>query len=86
MKISKEIFNEILGILEHDDLIYGYTINVRDNTINVYSDLNHKKNYQFDDNNNLINPQVFEIQEKIKELEKEKKELENKLNYLLTNN
>jgi uncharacterized protein (UPF0335 family) len=41
--------------------------------------------YHFDNNNNLINPQIFELQKKIEKLEKEKNNLENKLK-LLTNN
>lgn len=84
MNISKDTFVEILGILENDGCIDSFQFYKNENVIKVYSDRDDAI-YHFDDNNNLINPQIFAIQRKIEKLEKEKNNLENQLK-LLTNN
>ena len=80
MNISKDIFVEILEILENDGCI-DFQFYKNKNAIEVYSDANNAT-YHFDNNNNLINPQIFKIQEKIKKLEEEKNKLENELKLL----
>lgn len=84
MNISKDTFVEILGILENDGCIDSFQFYKNENVIKVYSSRNDAI-YHFDDNNNLISPQIFAIQRKIEKLEKEKNNLENQLK-LLTNN
>ena len=84
MKIGKNTFVEVLGILENDGCIDSFQFYKNENAIKVYSSRNDAF-YRFDDNNNLINPQIFEIKRKIEKLEKEKNNLENQLK-LLTNN
>lgn len=84
MNISKDTFVEILGMLENDGCIDSFQFYKIGNVIKVYSSRNNAI-YHFDNNNNLINPQIFELQRKIEKLEKEKNNLENKLK-LLTNN
>lgn len=84
MNISKDTFVEILGMLENDGCIDSFQFYKIGNVIKVYSSRNDAI-YHFDNNNNLINPQIFELQRKIEKLEKEKNNLENKLK-LLTNN
>ena len=83
MNISKDTFVEILGILENDGCIDSFQFYKNENVIKVYSDRDDAI-YHFDNNNNLINPQIFAIQRKIEKLEKEKNNLENQLK-LLTN-
>ena len=84
MNIDKSTFVEILEMLENDDCIDSFQFYKNENVIKVYSDRVNAV-YHFDSNNNLINPQIFTLQKKIKKLEKEKNDLENQLN-LLTNN
>ena len=84
MNISKDTFVEVLGILENDGCIDSFQFYKNENIIKVYSGEDDVI-YHFDDNDNLINPQIFEIQRKIEKLEKEKNNLENQLK-LLTNN
>lgn len=81
--ITKKLFVEILGMLENDGCINNFQFYNIGNVIKVCSNRNEAI-YHFDKNDNLINPQIFEIQKEIKKLEKQKKDLENKLN-LLTN-
>ena len=83
MNISKDTFVEILEMLENDGCIDSFQFYKNENVIKVYS-CRDDAIYHFDDNNNLINPQIFVIQKKIEKLEKEKNNLENKLK-LLTN-
>lgn len=83
MNISKNTFIKILEILERDGCISSFHFFTIENEIKVYS--RNDAVYSFDDNDNLINSQIFTLQKKIKKLEKEKKDLENQLN-LLTNN
>lgn len=84
MNINKNIFIEILEILEKDECIDSFQFYKNENIIKVCSD-REDAIYHFDNNNNLINPQIYILQKKIKKLEKEKNNLENQLN-LLTNN
>ena len=84
MNISKSTFIEILEILENDGCINSFQFYKNENVIKVYSSKDDAI-YHFDDNNNLINPQIFAIQRKIEKLEKAKNNLENQLK-LLTNN
>ena len=84
MNISKDTFVEILGILENDGCIDSFQFYKTGNVIKVYSSRDDAI-YHFDNNNNLINSQIFELQRKIEKLEKEKNNLENQLK-LLTNN
>lgn len=81
MNISKDTFVEILGILENDGCIDTFQFYKNENIIKVYSSRDDAI-YHFDDNNNLINPQIFVIQRKIEKLEKEKNNLENQLKSL----
>ena len=81
MNINKDIFIEILDILENDGCIDSFQFYKNENIIKVYSNKDDAI-YHFDENNNLINPQIFEIQKKIEKLEKEKNKLENELKIL----
>lgn len=81
MNISKDIFVEILEILENDGCIGSFQFYKNRNAIEVNSD-EYNATYHFDNNNNLINPRIFEIQERIKKLEEEKNKLENELKLL----
>lgn len=82
--ITKKIFVEILEMLEHDYLIDDFQFYKNENVIKVCSSRENAI-YHFDENDNLINPQIFEIQKNIEKLEKQKKDLENKLNLLTSN-
>ena len=84
MNINKNTFVEVLEILENDGCIDSFQLYKNKNAIEVYSDANNAT-YHFDNDNNLINPQIFKIQEEIKKLEEEKKRLENKLKSLTRN-
>ena len=83
MAINKNTFVEILEILENDGCIDNFQFYKNENVIKVCTDRDDAI-YHFDNNNNLINPQIFVIQKKIEKLEKEKNILENQLK-LLTN-
>lgn len=85
MNISKNTFVEVLDILENDGCIDSFQFYKNENIIKVSSSNGDDTIYHFDNNNNLINPQIFIIQKKIEKLEKEKNDLENQLK-LLTNN
>lgn len=80
--ITKKIFIEILEMLENDYLIDNFQIYKNENVIKVESDRENEI-YHFDENDNLINSQIFKIQKEIEKLEKQKKDLENKLNLIL---
>lgn len=81
MSISKNTFVEILEILENDGCIDSFSFYNNENVIKVCTDRDDAI-YHFDNNNNLINPQIFVIQRKIEKLEKEKNNLENQLKLL----
>ena len=89
MNINKSVFVEILEMLENDGCINYFELYKNENKIGVYSKISSRRGedsfYYFDTNNNLVNPQILEIQKKIEKLEKEKNDLENQLK-LLTNN
>lgn len=84
MNISKNTFVEILEILENDGCIDSFQFYKNENVIKVDFDRGYAT-YHFDNNNILINPQIFVLQKKIERLEKAKNDLENQLK-LLTNN
>ena len=89
--MKKEDFIKVLEVLEYTDMIGNYTLLKSVNAINIcttneYGEEDYNYLYYFDENNNLIHPQIFEIKEKIKQLEQEKQEYEEKLKKLLTNN
>ena len=80
--ITKKTFVEILDMLENDCLIDDFQFYKNENIIKVYSDRDDIVIYHFDENDNLINPQIFKIQKEIEKLEKQKKDLESKLSLL----
>ena len=80
--ITKKMFVEILDMLESDCLIDDFQFYKNENIIKVYSDRDDIVIYHFDENDNLINPQIFKIQKEIEKLEIQKKDLESKLNLL----
>ena len=88
MKITKQVFCEILGILEEDNIIDNYTFMKNENKLYVYSNFdgcgNEEAIYSFNEKNELIDPRIKKLQKQLEELEKQKKDLENKIN-LLTN-
>lgn len=88
MKITKEQFAYILEVLEQDYIIGGYYILKNQNAISVDSTENTTESatYYFNDNNVLINPQVFEIQKQIKDLQEKIKKLQKVEKNLLTLN
>lgn len=82
MKITKETFICMLDILENDDFI-NYSINNSENSIEVINiEDGSWKAYKIDSNNYLIDPQIEKLEQKIANLENEKKELEKKLQIL----
>lgn len=81
MAINKNTFIEVLEILENDGCIDNFQFYINENVIKVCTDRDDVV-YHFDNNNNLINPQIFVIQKKIEKLEKEKNNLENQLKAL----
>lgn len=86
MNINKNIFAEILMMLENDCCIDNFRFYENGNVIKVYSCNGEDiAVYHFDNNNNLVNPQIFAIQKQLEKLEKEKNDLEHQLK-LLTNN
>lgn len=88
MKITKQLFCEILGILEEDGIIEDYTVAKDVNKLYVYSHSDDYSNgetvYSFNEKNELISPRIKKLQKQLEELEKQKKDLENKIK-LLTN-
>lgn len=81
MTINKNTFIEVLEILENDGCIDSFQFYINENVIKVCSSSDDAI-YHFDNNNNLINPQIFAIQKKIEKLEREKNNLENQLKVL----
>jgi hypothetical protein len=84
--MTKETFIQVLDILESDYIIDSYDL-IRDkNAIRVLScDSIEDATYTFNQDNELINPQIKKIQKQIDELEEQKKLLEKRLK-VLTNN
>lgn len=89
MKITKQVFCEILGMLEEDNIIDNYTFMKNENKLYVYSNYddcgNEEAIYSFNEKNELIDPRIKKLQKQLEELERQKKDLENKIK-LLTNN
>jgi len=82
--VTKEIFIKVLEVLECKNCIDSFDIFEKENTIKVWSYYGDGDEviYHFDENNNLINPKVYEIQKQIDKLIKEKNKLENELKIL----
>ena len=82
--ITKETFIKVLEVLKYENCIDSFDIFEKENTIKVWSyyDEGDEPIYHFDENNNLINPKVYEIQKQIDKLIKEKNKLENELKIL----
>lgn len=82
--ITKETFIKVLEVLKYENCIDSFDIFEKENTIKVWSyyDEGDEVIYHFDENNNLINPKVYEIQKQINKLNKEKNKLENELKKL----
>lgn len=86
MKVNKNIFIEILKILREDGIIDDFNYYEKENVIKIYFDnFLERPIYHFDNNDNLIHPQIYEIKKEIKKLEKERENLENKLKLLTEN-
>ena len=82
MKITKETFVYILGILE-DNYFINFNINNSENSVEVINiEDGSWQAYKFDNNNYLINPQIEKLQQKIKDLQEEQKRLEEKIKNL----
>lgn len=83
MKITKQEFAYILGIFENDDLIDNFQWYKNENVVKVYSERNDVI-YHFDDNDILINPEIYEIQHQIEDLQEKLKKLQEIEKNLLT--
>lgn len=82
--ITKETFIKVLEALECKNCIDSFDIFEKENTIKIWSyyEDGDEVIYHFDEDNNLINPKVYEIQKQIDKLNKEKIKLENELKIL----
>lgn len=82
--VTKEIFIKVLEALEYEKCIDSFDIFEKENTIKIWSYYGEGDDviYHFDENNNLIPPQIYEIQKQIDKLIKEKNKLENELKIL----
>lgn len=81
--MKKEDFIKMLEVLEYTNMIGIYNFVTGENAINVVDGCDYDYTYYFDENNNLIHPQIIDIKEKIKKLEQEKQEYEETLKKLL---
>ena len=83
MIMNKKTFVEVLDYLETDGIIEDFEFFKKNNSIGVWSLGGEEKAvYVFDENENLINPKIQKLQNKINHLEKKKKELENQIKLL----
>lgn len=84
MNITKETVAYILGILEDEEIIDSYNFYKKENSIVVESigDFSNKAHFKFDDNDELINPQIAKIDKEILRLQKQIIELEKQKNFL----
>ena len=81
--MNKKTFVEVLEYLENDDIIEDFEFIKTNNSIAVWSLSGEEKAvYTFDKNEKLINPKIRKLQEKLEDLEKQKKELENQIKLL----
>ena len=81
--MNKKTFVEVLEYLENDDIIEDFEFVKTNNSIAVWSLGGEEKAvYSFDKNEKLINPKIRKLQEKLEDLEKQKKELENQIKLL----
>lgn len=84
MIITKEIVAYILGILEEEEIIDNYNFYKKENSIVVESigNFNNKMCFNFNANDELINPQIAKIDKEILRLQKQIDELEKQKNFL----
>ncbi len=83
MKITKQEFAYILGIFENDDLIDNFQWYKNENVVKVYSERNDVI-YHFNENDILINPEIYEVQHQIEDLQEKLKKLQEIEKNLLT--
>lgn len=83
MKITKQEFAYILEIFEDDDLIDNFQWYKNENVVKVYSERNDVI-YHFDDNDILINPEIYKVQHQIEDLQEKLKKLQEIEKNLLT--
>ena len=87
--MKKEDFVKVLEILKDTDIIDRYDFLIEENAIKItniieeYYD-SYDYTYYFDEDNNLIHPQIIDTKKRIKQLEQEKQECEETLKKLLT--
>ena len=86
--MKKEDFVKVLEIFKYTETITKYNFLIEENAIEVLNewDADYDYTYYFDENDNLIHPQIIDIKKRIKQLEQEKQECEETLKKLLTNN
>lgn len=83
--MNKKTFVEVLEYLENDDIIEDFEFIKANNSIAVWSLGGEEKAvYSFNKKDELIDPRITKLQKQLDELEKQKKDLENKIK-LLTN-
>ena len=81
--MNKKTFVEVLEYLENDDIIEGFEFIKTNNSINVWSLGGEEKAvYAFNKKDELIDPRITKLQKQLDELEKQKKDLENKIKLL----
>lgn len=82
MKITKQVFCEILNILVEDEVLnYDFDNN---GSVCVYpaNEDSSVVNYDFNEKKELIDPRIRRLQKQIEELESQKKSLESIINLL----
>ena len=82
MKITKQQFAYILGLLEEEDIVAKYQF-TKYNSILIWDIDGYDVEYKFDDNDLLINPEINKIQKQIDDLQNQIKELETEKNKLI---
>lgn len=84
MNITKETVAYILGILEEEEIIDNYNFYKKENSIVVegVGDFNNKMCFNFNANDELINPQIAKIDKEILRLQKQIDELEKQKKFL----
>ena len=83
MRVSKQVFDYILGILENDELIDSFQYYKNENIVKVYSERNDAI-YHFNKEDILINPEIYEVQHQIEDLKEKLNKLEEIKKNLLT--
>lgn len=67
--MKKEDFVKVLEIFEYTGTITGYNFLIEENAIRVFNgweDTDHDYTYYFDENDNLIHPQIINTKKKNK--------------------